>query len=232
MRPLLAALLMLPAAAGANCTEDAMLVFDASSSMAAVLDRPDRASRIEEARAALGQVLPAAAAVRRIGLVTYGAGETDDACSHVEMHFPPVPEAAAPIMEVVGAIRPDGNTALTRAVGAAAGFLGSGTVVLLTDGEETCGGAPCRLADTLAEESPGLTVHVIGFRTRNDRAFHDRRFGDVTTGAMIGEASCLAERTGGIFVTAETVEALAEALRQTLGCPLSSELVGRRRAPA
>ena len=41
-------------------------------------------------------------------------------------------------------------------------------IVLLTDGKETCGGSPCQLAGTLAAEAHDLTVHVIGFKVRDD----------------------------------------------------------------
>jgi Ca-activated chloride channel family protein len=56
------------------CVEDAMIVFDASGSMAGSLAEGIGATirRIDEVRKALAQVLPNAAHFRRIGLVTYG----------------------------------------------------------------------------------------------------------------------------------------------------------------
>ena len=53
-----------------------MIVFDASGSMSGnqVLGIPNSKARIDEVRAALAQVLPTAAAHRRIGLITYGPG--------------------------------------------------------------------------------------------------------------------------------------------------------------
>ena len=58
------------------CTEDAMIVFDASGSMAGSLAEGIGAKirRIDEVRKALAQVLPNVAHFRRIGLVTYGPG--------------------------------------------------------------------------------------------------------------------------------------------------------------
>ena len=51
---------------GAPCTEDAMIVFDASGSMAGNLDQGIAAlkPRIDEVRAALAEILPAATRVR------------------------------------------------------------------------------------------------------------------------------------------------------------------------
>ena len=60
----------------APCTEDAMIVFDASGSMSGnqTLGIPNSRARIDEVRAALAQVLPRATKIRRVGLVTYGPG--------------------------------------------------------------------------------------------------------------------------------------------------------------
>ena len=38
----------------------------------------------------------------------------------------------------------------------------AGVIVLLTDGEETCGGSPCSVAKLLRSAARQLTVHVIG----------------------------------------------------------------------
>src|SRR4249920_1888307 len=56
------------------CTEDAMIVFDASGSMSGnqTLGIPNSRARIDEVRSALAQVLPTATKNRRVGLVTYG----------------------------------------------------------------------------------------------------------------------------------------------------------------
>ncbi|WP_424059334.1 hypothetical protein, partial [Methyloceanibacter sp.] len=56
------------------CTEDAMIVFDASGSMAGSLAEGIGAKirRIDEVRKALGQALPRVTHFRKIGLITYG----------------------------------------------------------------------------------------------------------------------------------------------------------------
>ena len=57
-----------------SCVDDAMIVFDASGSMSGneKLGIATTVTRIDEVRAALGRVLPAAARSRRVGLITYG----------------------------------------------------------------------------------------------------------------------------------------------------------------
>ena len=194
-----------------------MVVFDASASMAEA-GRSGRAPRIAVARAALAEVLPEASAHRRIGLVAYGPG---GGCDGVSLRLAPRADAAGAILSEIDALSPEGRTALTRAVRLASGALGgTGTVVLVTDGEETCAGRPCELAARLAERAPGLTVHVIGFRMRDTYPPPGFERGGPGANARPASAQCLARRTGGLSLTARTVKELVAALRRTLGCGL------------
>ena len=60
-----------------------MIVFDASGSMAGntVQGLFSDITRIDEVRKALGQVLPGITKFRKVGLITYGPGPTDNAMS-------------------------------------------------------------------------------------------------------------------------------------------------------
>jgi Ca-activated chloride channel homolog len=200
------------------CTEDAMIVFDASGSMAGntVQGLFSDITRIDEVRKALAEVLPNAAKFRKIGLITYGPGPY--AQCNVALDFRPMPNATEPIMSVVNAINPAGKTPLVKAVELAADVLdyksSKGVVVLLTDGEETCGGAPCDLGKML-KANGRLTVHVVGYQLR----------GFSWTGAQsILDVKCLAEETGGLYITANNRQELIEAFQKTLGCPMMSAL--------
>ena len=154
-----------------RCPLDAMVVFDGSGSMASMgfngLDEP----RIFAARDAVRAAAPAIAPVRKVGLVVYGPG-TGGGCANIDLRFPPTANAAPRIIAEVDAIEPAGETPLTDAVRAATAALGwpqtPGVVVLVTDGKETCSGAPCQLAAELAAGPAELTVHVIGFQVRSD----------------------------------------------------------------
>jgi Ca-activated chloride channel homolog len=170
-------------------------------------------TRIDEVRKALAQVLPNAAKFRKIGLITYGPGPY--AQCNVALNFRPMPNATEPIMSVVNAINPAGKTPLVEAVKRAAEVLDyQGTIVLLTDGEETCGGAPCELGKAIKATATGrLTVHAIGYQLR----------GFSWTGAQsVLDVKCLAEETGGLYITANNRQDLIEAFEKTLGCPMMS----------
>jgi Ca-activated chloride channel homolog len=200
------------------CTEDAMLVFDASGSMAGnerLGIATQDITRIDKVRTALAKVLPTVTHLRRVGLITYGPGPY--AQCNVHLSFAPKPDAASLIMSEVNRLVPAGKTPLASAVEQAADVLDytkkPGVVVLLTDGEETCGGTPCDLGKFLHADAVQLTVHVIGYRVKDFSWTGEQSILDV---------KCLAEQNGGIYVAAENEAELEQALEKTLGCPMLS----------
>jgi Ca-activated chloride channel family protein len=202
------------------CNEDAMIVFDASGSMSGTvgLGIATPVTRIDEVRSALGAVLPSATKFRRVGLITYGPGPYQQC--NVRLDLKPTPNAAAPIMSVVNSLTPAGRTPLTSAVEQAAEVLDfkhkPGVVVVVTDGEETCGGSPCDLGKKLHAGADQLTVHVVGYRPK----------GFSWTGEQsILSAKCLADENGGLYIAAETKDELIEALDKTLGCPMVTQRI-------
>ncbi len=219
-----------PMSAFAACAADAMVVFDGSASMAEVGFDPSRPTRIQDARLAMRDAMPDIAPYRRVGLLVYGPG-SGDACGNIDLRFAPRANAADDVISNIDALSPAGLTPLAESVARAAETLDyrnkPGVVVLVTDGNETCGGRPCALGDRLMANSTNLTVHVIGFKVLVDFFSWDnpeqQDYGDGKT-----VAKCLADRTGGMFVSTETVQELADALRQTLGCAL----IGQRNGAA
>lgn len=199
-----------------------MLVFDGSASMAELGFDIQDSTRIVDARQAMRRAMPRIAPYRRIGLLIYGPGPKD-ACSNIDLRFGPMENAAPRIIADIETLTPNGLTPLAAAVRQAAEVLGHrtrpGIVVLVTDGNETCGGRPCQLGMELATEARDLTVHVIGFKVVADFFSWDNpEQKDYTQGETV--AKCLADRTGGMFVSTKTIDELAAALNQTLGCPL------------
>lgn len=217
---LCAALAATPAAATDDCTEDAMVVFDGSGSMAEMGFNQIGGPRIIAARQAMRDVMPDLAANRRLGLIIYGPGGVDG-CTGLDLRFAPQAGAADRIIADVDGLEPSGDTALTQAVQMAAVTLEyqrkPGTIVLVTDGKETCGGAPCQLATLLAHDGPDLTVHVIGFKVRGQH-FSWESQGNTDYVEAETVSRCLADATGGKYVSAETLDELIAALRLTLGC--------------
>src|SRR4029077_14896838 len=200
------------------CREDAMVVFDASGSMSGneTLGIPNSRARIDAERSALAQVLPNATKFRRIGLVTYGQGPWNQC--NVKLEFKPTANAAFPIMNTVNAIVPAGKTPLTQGIEEAAEALDfrnkPGVVIVITDGEETCGRSPCELGKQLHAAGYKLTVHVVAFRYQGY---------SWTGGNSVMDLKCVAEENGGLYVKANSEEELVEALEKTLDCPMVSQ---------
>ncbi len=198
----------------ATCLDDAMIVFDASGSMAGTDFNSPPTPRIAKVKQALAKVLPGVAAARKLGLIDYGPGPYNR-CDNIELQLKPQAHAAERIMAAVGGLAPAGNTPLTSAVQEAAKVLGfpgkSAVVVLLTDGEETCGGDPCGLAHLLRSKGSNLTVHVIGYRAH-----------DSSAGFGMLQSRCLADETGGLYISVDTTDELIAAFQKTLGCPVIS----------
>lgn len=203
------------------CTEDAMIVFDASGSMAGDgwgygSESAGTVSRIDKVRSALREILPSITRFRRVGLLTYGSGAWNQ-CT-IQLALKPSPNAADRINAAVDTLRPAGRTPLTEAVAQAADALDfrnkPGVIVILTDGEETCGGVPCDLSEKLHAEADQLTIHVISLRVKNYTWIGEKG---------ILDAKCLAEKNGGQYVPVETLAGLRRALEKTLGCPMVTD---------
>ncbi len=203
------------------CTEDAMIVFDASGSMSGDgwgygSESAGSVPRIDKVRTAMREILPSITRFRRVGLITYGSGAWNQCSIHLE--FKPMPNAADRIMASIDALRPAGRTPLTAAVVQAADALDfhhkPGRIVVLTDGEETCGGQPCDMSAKLHAEAEQLTIDVIGLRVQNYAWMGDQG---------ILDAKCLAEKNGGQYLPVDTLAGLREALEKTLGCPMVTE---------
>lgn len=182
---------------------DLMIVLDGSGSMWGQIDGR---SKIEIARETLSGVLSEAAPDQNIGMIFYGH-RVRGQCSDIELAVVPGPAAqiVPQIIEAANRLNPTGMTPLSDSVRQAAEQLRfterAATVVLITDGIETCNADPCALGRDLARMGLDFTAHVVGFGM------------DEEEGAQV---ACLAENTGGQFFLANDAQALSDALAQTL----------------
>jgi Ca-activated chloride channel family protein len=121
-------------------------------------------------------------------------------------------------MSTVNALVPAGKTPLTSAVEQAAQVLDyrskPGVIVVVTDGEETCGRSPCELGKQLHLLGDQLTVHVIAFRYEGF---------SWTGGSSVMDLMCLADENHGLYARANSEEDLIDALEKTLDCPMVSD---------
>lgn len=211
------AFLAVPGLAHGNCTDDAMIVLDGSSSMARPGYKLGAPAKIDEARAALARVLPQVPSSRSMGLLTYGAGS--GACDGGAVRVTPGPRTADAILDQIERLLPRGDTPLASAVNHAARVLGHRdrpvTIAVLTDGLDTCGGAVCTAARILSNEGADTVIHVVYLRRPGDVLTDDEHLWRTPPG-------CLAHYTGGRFLRVTDEIELTRALSETLTCPLFS----------
>jgi Mg-chelatase subunit ChlD len=116
-----------------------------------------------------------------------------------------------PIRAAISGLRPTGQTPIAYALNQSARDFGSQnsdrSVVLVTDGIESCGGDPVRAARDLSDQ--GIMVHVIGFGLGN------------ATDEDTSSLQAIAHASGGHYVTARSAEELKEALVQTVATSFS-----------
>ena len=207
MKPLRSALVSLSlvafaSAAHAQSRDDVMVVFDGSNSMWGQIDGT---AKIEIARNVMGNLLGDWTADRRVGLMAYGHRRRGD-CTDIETLIAPAPGTADDIVARIRGITPTGKTPLTDAVEQAARDLSytdrPATVVLISDGLESCGRDACALARELEKSGVDFTAHVVGFGLGND--------------ADTASLACIAEETGGQYISANNASELGNAL-STLG---------------
>ena len=141
-----------------------LFILDVSGSMTQKLG--DR-TKMQAAKDAFVRLLGDLNADLPVGLEVYGhRGDKD--CSAIEMAQPIDPLDAATIRSRVSALEPHrGATpivgALEKAGEALASRPGDRAIVLISDGEETCGGDPIAVASRLRDQQEiHLLIHVVG----------------------------------------------------------------------
>jgi Mg-chelatase subunit ChlD len=145
---------------------DLMLILDASGSM--LEKTKDGVTKMQAAKKAIGELINAFPAGRRLGLIVYGA-DAGRECKSVDV-IRPLSEfddaARDQLNQYISRLEPKGHTPIARALETAtaemASVSGLSRVVLITDGMETCHGDPVKAASDLAAHTKAQ-LDVIGF---------------------------------------------------------------------
>lgn len=186
-------------------TVPVMVVLDASGSMNQA-DAPG--PRIDAAKTAVNNLVAALPADAQVGLTVYGTGtgssdaEKDAGCRDIQTLVPVGPLDRAALTGAVDAVVASGYTPIGNALRAAADALpseGPRSIVLVSDGEDTCAPpAPCDVAKELEQQGVDLAVHTVGFKV--DQTARD-------------QLSCIADATGGTYTDAADAGQLEQAMQ-------------------
>ena len=175
---------------------DTLIILDASGSMN---ERIRGESKIVIARRAVRELVESLPDNTRLGLVDYS--HRRNYCDDIELLIPPAPLDKQAFIAAVDALKPKGRTPVAASIEFAARALNytknKASIILVSDGEETCGGDPCATARKLSESAAGLTIHAVAF--------------DLTA-RQAKDFACVASTTHGRFLQANDAATLKDAL--------------------
>lgn len=181
------------------------IVLDVSGSMRA---SAGNMSRMEAAQRAVNATIAAIDANSNVALRLYGhrlpSEPKAQSCRDTELVIPFGPLDRQRFTAAVQSAKPLGQTPLAFALEQAAADFGQigdepVAVILVSDGEESCGGDPAKVACAFKERGLELTVHTVGF--------------DVGAAAR-QQLQSIATCTGGQYRDARNAGELSESLRQ------------------
>ncbi|MGD8387293.1 MAG: VWA domain-containing protein, partial [Desulfobacteraceae bacterium] len=178
-----------------------VFILDASGSMWGQVDGTPKIAIAKEVLTDLVQDLPDESVV---GLVAYGHRRKGD-CSDVEELIPLGRLDKERVIKTVQGLSPKGKTPITLSVRKTVDRIRhveeETTIILVSDGKETCGGDPCALVKELKDAGIRFTLHVVGF--------------DVTEEERI-QLECMAKAGGGVYYTAKTAHEFRAAAREVV----------------
>ncbi|MBL4774375.1 MAG: VWA domain-containing protein [Alcanivoracaceae bacterium] len=194
--------------------DKAIIVLDASGSMWGQIDGK---TKIEMAKEVFTDLVSDWDENIDLGVTVYGHRSKGD-CNDIESVYPVSPIDRKKLNTIIQAIVPKGKTPLSKAVQLAAEELkyteDKATVILISDGKESCHLNPCEVAKKLESSGIEFTAHVIGFDVDEETK---------------KELSCMATSTGGQYFDAHNAEELRHALKEVAKFPDTIDLIAKEK---
>ncbi|MFH1153732.1 MAG: VWA domain-containing protein [Pseudomonadota bacterium] len=182
--------------AAENSGKSILLILDCSGSM---WGKVDGQPKIDLAKQVTRELMAEIPPRIQVGLMAYGHRKKGD-CQDIELIGSPG-TSVSDLDHAVTGLTARGKTPITGSLNRAGELLsslgGETTLVLISDGLETCGGDPCQVAGTLKAGHGSLIVHVVGF--------------DVSQ-AEAAQLRCIATNGGGRYFQAGNLLELKTAL--------------------
>jgi hypothetical protein len=182
--------------------QNLVIVLDVSGSMKAALGGT---TRWQTALDTLEEVLSALPDDLNVGLRVYGhrhSSKSAQTCQDTELIVPIAPLDRERIVAAATALAPRGETPLVRSVLKSVGDLksaGGGSVILITDGEESCKGDAKAAAREIKASGVNVALNIVGFT--------------LTGKTVEAELAKLAGSTGGRYYGAQDGSQLSRAVK-------------------
>lgn len=188
-----------------NPNPEYLFILDASGSMWQKLDNEFKIAVAKTVMKDLVQKLPSTA---RAGMVAYGHRSKTD-CADIETLIPLAPLDKTTFVSKLNAINPQGRTPIAKSIQHTLALLSKEsqpvTIILVSDGLETCEGNACELVKQAKKNGAKITVHVVGFGIEEQN---------------ISALECIAQAGGGQYLPANNAADLIKALDKTIEAPV------------
>lgn len=182
-----------------NSRSPIIFIYDASGSMWGEMGS---STKMQIAAEVLGQAVDGLSEDQQIGLVAYGHRTKGD-CEDVEFLVNVDSGTKAMVNKAVAGIKPLGKTPLAYSALQVIDHLKSSgtkaTIILITDGIESCGGNICDVIKAAKAEGMDFKLHIIGFGLK---------------GEDTGQLVCAAEAGDGKYFNAEDAADLGDVLTE------------------
>lgn len=181
----------------ATAETNTLLIIDASGSMRSSVDGM---VKMDMAKDVLCDYITTLPQDMNVGLIAYGHRSKDD-CNDVEYIVPLGKNNRDAMIQKIISMKPMGKTpislSLEKAVGILDGVKGENTILLVSDGKESCNAEPCALIEKYIAQGRTFVANVIGF----DVSVKERK-----------ELECIAAAGHGKYYPADNLKGLKVAL--------------------
>jgi len=202
-----------------------LLIMDCSYSMKEKLGGQEQ--KLEAAKLVLQNALARIPSDVNLGLRVFGQGYMATGfkmipgidCRQTALLVPLGQGNRRSIIEKVRNLKPFGMTPLEYALRQAAeddfvGVQGTKTIILITDGADTCGGDPCRFIQMLPSLGIKIKVDVVGLDLKKD---HSAR----------AQLNCITEASGGKYYDVNTAAQLIESVSNSVNKAISGRVIAK-----
>ena len=192
-------MVLLPVAA---MSADKSLIFYILDGSGSMWGRVDGKPKIQVAKEVMNTLLTETPDDIQCGIMVYGHRKKGD-CSDIEIIVPVGKLDRKAAIGKIKRIAPKGKTPISDSISMAIeeikGTEYAATIVLVSDGIETCGKDPCALTKSLKESGINFVMHVVGFGVK---------------GGAAKQLACIAEAGGGKYFSSSNAADLLAALNQ------------------
>jgi Ca-activated chloride channel family protein len=181
--------------------------------------------KMEAAKQVLESALSRIPTDINLGLRVFGQSFSNDPyidCQQSALLVPIGQGNRRAIIERVRQVHPFGLTPLTYGLMQAErdfrGLEGTKTIILISDGAETCGGNPCEYIKRLSQMGIKMKVDIVGLGLKHE-------FG------ARGQLNCIASSSGGKYYDANTAAELVDSISQSVSKAISGRVISHPSKP-